>query len=116
VCLIIPLSQRIVTGRFRQSDLLRRLFETVLRRCINEGLVGGEGFAVDAGLIKAEANRQKGIEGAKGLPPEAAGRAVEEYLAVLDDAAFGGSSPQLTKGAPCFSWKQGDFQEQQGGD
>ena len=29
-------------GRFRQSDLLRRLFETVLRRCINEGLVGGD--------------------------------------------------------------------------
>jgi len=73
-------------GRFRQSDLLRRLFETVLRRCIKEGLVGGEGFAVDASLIKAEANRQKGIEGEKGLPPEAAGRAVDEYLAVLDDA------------------------------
>jgi transposase len=49
-------------GRFRQSDLLRRLFETVLRRCISEGLVGGEGFAVDASLIKADANRQKGIE------------------------------------------------------
>jgi transposase len=40
-------------GRFRQSDLLRRVFETVLRRCIREGLVGGEGFAIDASLIKA---------------------------------------------------------------
>jgi transposase len=79
-------------GRFRQSDLLRRLFETVLRRCINEGLVGGEGFAVDASLIEAEANRQKGIEGEKGLPPEATGRAVQEYLAVLDDAAFGAAT------------------------
>jgi len=29
-------------GRFRNSDLLRRLFETVLQRCIDEGLVGGE--------------------------------------------------------------------------
>ena len=38
-------------------------------------MVGGEGFAVDASLIKADANRQKGIEGDKGLPPEAAGRA-----------------------------------------
>ena len=53
-------------GRFRDSDLLRRLFETVLRRCMDEGLVGGEGFAVDASLIKADANRQKGIEGEKG--------------------------------------------------
>lgn len=50
-------------GRFRDSDLLRRLFETVLTRCIAEGLVGGEGFAVDASLIKADANRQKGVEG-----------------------------------------------------
>src|SRR6202162_2964536 len=84
-------------GRFRQSDLLRRLFETVLRRCINEGLVGGQGFAVDASLIKAEANRQKGIEGEKALPPEATGRAVEEYLAVLDDAAFGAATEVTPK-------------------
>ena len=79
-------------GRFRQSDLLRRLFEMVLRRCIREGLVGGDGFAVDASLIKADANRQNGIEGEKGLPPEATGRAVEEYLAVLDDATFGAAT------------------------
>ncbi len=84
-------------GRFRQSDLLRRLFETVLRRCIKEGLVGGEGFAVDASLIKAEANRQKGIEGEKGLPPETTGRAVQEYLAVLDDAAFGAATEVTPK-------------------
>jgi transposase len=84
-------------GRFRQSDLLRRLFETVLRRCIKEGLVGGEGFAVDASLIKAEANRQKGIEGEKGLPQEVTGRAVEEYLAVLDDAAFGAATEVTPK-------------------
>ena len=37
----------------------------MLRRCIRERLVGGEGFAVDASLIKADANRQKGIEGEK---------------------------------------------------
>src|SRR3954453_4187573 len=63
-------------GRFRESDLLRRLFEAVVRRCIEEGLVGGEGFAVDASLIKADANRQKGIEGERGLPEQATGRAV----------------------------------------
>lgn len=84
-------------GRFRQSDLLRRVFETVLRRCIREGLVGGEGFAVDASLIKADANRQNGIEGEKGLPPEVTGRAAEEYLAVLDDAAFGAATEVTPK-------------------
>jgi transposase len=84
-------------GRFRESDLLRRLFEAVLQRCIEEGLVGGEGFAVDASLIKADANRQKGIEGEKGLSPGATGRAVQEYLAVLDDAAFGAATEVTPK-------------------
>ena len=32
-------------GRFRQSDAFRHVFETVLRRCMKEGLVGSEGFA-----------------------------------------------------------------------
>jgi transposase len=67
-------------GRFRQSDLLRRVFETVLQRCIREGLVGGESFAVDASLIKADANRQKGIEGENGVPPEATGPAIDPSL------------------------------------
>jgi transposase len=76
-------------GRFRESDLFRRLFETIVRRCIEAGFVGGEGFAVDGSLIKADASRQKGVEGSSGLPPEATSRAIQEYLAVLDDAAFG---------------------------
>lgn len=41
--------------------------------------------------------RQKGIEGSKGLPPEAAGRAIDEYLAVLDDAAFGAATEVTPK-------------------
>ena len=95
-------------GRFRESDLFRRLFETVLRRCIRERLVGGEGFAVDASLIKADANRQKGIESEKGLPPEATSRAIDEYLNVLDDAAFGAAtevSPKFVSPAdPAARW------------
>jgi transposase len=84
-------------GRFRQSDLFRRVFESVLHRCIEERLVGGEGFAVDASLIKADANRQKGVEGDKGLPRDAAGRAIDEYLDVLDDAAFGAATEVTPK-------------------
>jgi transposase len=84
-------------GRFRDSDLLRRLFEAILRRCIDEGLVGGEGFAVDASLIKADANRQKGFEGDKGLPPQTTSRAVDEYIAVLNDAAFGAATEVIPK-------------------
>jgi transposase len=46
-------------GRFRESDLLRHVFEAVVCRCITEGLVGGDAFAVDGSLIKADASRQE---------------------------------------------------------
>lgn len=84
-------------GRFRDSDLMRHVFETVVRRCLSEGLVGGAGFAVDASLIKADASRQKGVEGSQGLDPEMSSRAIDEYLAVLDDAAFGAASEVTPK-------------------
>jgi transposase len=85
-------------GRFRDSDLLRELFESVVRRCMAEGLVGGEGFAVDASIIRADASRHRtAVDGAAGLPPHAAGRAVAEYLAVLDDAAFGAATSVIPK-------------------
>lgn len=78
-------------GRFRESGLLRKVFETVLARCIADG---GEAFAVDASIIKADANREKGGPGADGLPAEIlCRRAVQEYLQTLDEAAFGGSTP-----------------------
>jgi transposase len=79
-------------GRFRDSDLMRQVFETVVGRCMAEGLVGGEGFAVDASMIVADAHRQRGVAGSGELDP-ASNRAVTEYLAVLDDAAFGGATP-----------------------
>ena len=70
---------------------------SVVRRCMAEGLVGGDGFAVDASLIKADANRQRGVHGSEGLSPEVSGRAVDEYMAVLDDAAFGAATEVTPK-------------------
>jgi transposase len=52
-------------GRFRQSDILRHLFETVVERCLVQGLVGAEGFTVDASLIAADANKQRSVSGAE---------------------------------------------------
>ena len=83
-------------GRFRDSGLLRRLFETVVERCLTEGLVGGEGFAVDASLIQADANKQRSLPSDEWNVddiPEDAVRAVKNYLATLDDPAFGAPSP-----------------------
>ncbi|MGF6543341.1 transposase [Paraburkholderia youngii] len=50
-------------GRFRDSDLLRHVFESVLSRCMAEGLVKGEGFAIDASIIKADASPANGVPG-----------------------------------------------------
>ncbi len=82
-------------GRFRQSDLFRRLFEAVVQRCLNEGLVGGEGFAVDASLIQADANKQRSLAGSDWRAQDhtqEAPRAVREYLATLDEAAWGAAT------------------------
>ncbi len=47
-------------GRFRDSDILRQLFEAVVRACMTAGLVKGEGFAVDASVMEADASRYHG--------------------------------------------------------
>jgi transposase len=86
--------------RFRESDIFRRVFERVVESCIAAGLVGGEGFAVDASLIEADANRQRsipGVEWKKELDPAVASRAVKEYLATLNDAAFGAATEVAPK-------------------
>jgi transposase len=49
--------------RFREGDVFRQVFERVVEACIAAGLVGGEGFAVDASLIQADANKQRSIAG-----------------------------------------------------
>jgi transposase len=47
--------------RFRESDLLGKLFETVVARCMKEGIVGGEAFVVDASVIVADAHQRRGV-------------------------------------------------------
>ena len=86
--------------RFRDSDIFRIVFERVVGACIGAGLVGGEGFAVDASLIVADANKQRSTPGSqwnKELDADAVGRATKEYLARLDDAAFGAASEVTSK-------------------
>jgi len=86
--------------RFRDSGIFRRVFERVVEACIAADLVGREGFAVDASLIQADANKQRSIPGSewqKTCDPETASRAMQEYLATLDDAAFGAASEVTPK-------------------
>ena len=97
--------------RFRYSDMFRRVFERVVQACMAAGLVGGEGFAVDASLIAADANKQRSIPGSqwrKTRDSQGASRAMREYLATLDDAAFGAASkvtPKfISRSDPAAQW------------
>ena len=86
--------------RFREGDVFRRVFERVVEACLAAGLVGGEGFAVDASLIQADANKQRSIAGEdwrKDRDPARSTRAVKEYLATLDDTAWGAASDVVPK-------------------
>jgi len=85
-------------GRFRDSDILRRVFERVVDQCVTAGLVGGEGFAVDASVIEADASRYKRVEGVaiEWTAAERSRRPVREYLAALD----GGETPTNPDRAP----------------
>jgi len=88
-------------GRFRDSDVLRHVFETVVAQCIDVGLASGQRYAADASIIAADANRQKSTPKADWSPdaidPNEAPRAVREYLETLDDAAFGAASAVTPK-------------------
>ena len=86
--------------RFGDSAIFRSVFERVVGACIVAGLVGGEGFAVDASLIAADANKRRSIPGSewnKELDAQQVSRATKEYLATLDDAAFGAASAVTPK-------------------
>jgi transposase len=72
-------------GRFRDSDILRQVFENVVRGCMAAGLVGGEGFAVDASVIEADASRFQRVEGSEidWSDEQQARRPIREYLTAL---------------------------------
>jgi transposase len=74
-------------GRFRDSDILRHVFEAVVRACMDVGLIKGEGFAVDASVIEADASRYHGKapDDIDWSAPERQTRAVAEFLSALDD-------------------------------
>ena len=87
-------------GCFRGCDLLRKLFETVVRRCMAEGLVDGAAFAVDGSLIAADANKQRSAAGSDDVDWEAIARtrrSVREYLDTLNEDAWGAASETVPK-------------------
>jgi transposase len=96
-------------GRFRDSDIFRQVFEAVVRACMDAGLVKGEGFAVDASVIEADASRYHGKapDEIDWSAPERQTRAVAEFLAALDDedADADRKPPKVISPVdPCSAW------------
>jgi transposase len=95
-------------GRFRESDVFRLVFEAVLQRCMAAGLVGGEGFAIDASVMEADASRYHGVapDEIDWTDPALNSRAMREYLAALDpDPDPARKTPKvISPSDPCSAW------------
>src|ERR1700742_1478417 len=76
-------------GRFRQSEILRPIFARVVAACMVAGLVKGEGFAVDASVMEANASRYHGKapDELDWTDAQRQKRAVAEYLAGIEAEA-----------------------------
>ena len=76
-------------NRFRESDILRHIFERVVMAAMGMGLVKGEGFAVDASVMEANASRYHGKapDELDWTEKQRQKRAVAEYLAALEAEA-----------------------------
>jgi len=94
-------------GRFRDSNIFREVFEAVVRACMDAGLVKGEGFAVDASVIEADASRYHGKapDEIDWSAPERQTRAVAEFLTSLDNADVDRKPPKVISPVdPCSAW------------
>jgi transposase len=91
-------------GRFRESEAFRFVFEEVLKRCMEEGLIGGEGFAVDASVVKADASRQKHREDDDD-DWGGGSRAITEYLdALKEDGSSIPAEKKISLTDPAAQW------------
>jgi len=93
-------------GRFREADLLRMVFDTVVTRCIDEGLVKGEGFAIDASFIRADVAKKRAEDSPiDWTPAKVQSRAVKEYLEILDqDVALNRQQVRVSLTDPMSQW------------
>jgi transposase len=90
-------------GRFRESEAFRFVFEQVLQRCMDEGLIGAEGFAVDASVVKADASTQKHHDDDDDWG--SGSRAIKEYLdALVEDGSSSTPAKRISQTDPQARW------------
>lgn len=96
--------------RFRESDVFRHIFERVVAACMAAGLVKGEGFAVDASVMEANASRYHGkaADEIEWDQPERQTRALKEYLAGLEAEVEPNPDRKppkvISPSDPCSAW------------
>jgi transposase len=71
-------------GRFRQSRVFREVFEEIVRRCWEAGLVEGQNLAVDGTILGANGSRQSRVPREQLQEAAQVSRTVREYLAELE--------------------------------
>ena len=97
-------------GRFRESDVFRTVFERIVAQCMDAGLVGGEGFAVDASVIEADASRFQRVTGGEinWSDKQLSRRAIKEYVEALESENPPINPKQKPKAMsptdPCAAW------------
>jgi len=90
-------------GRFRDAETFRFVFEQVLQRCMEEGLIGGEGFTVDASVVKADASKQKHHDDDDDWG--SGSRAINEYLdALAEDGSSMTPAKKVSQTDPMARW------------
>jgi transposase len=90
-------------GRFRDAETFRFVFEQVLQRCMDKGLIGGEGFTVDASVVKADASKQKHHDDDDDWG--SGSRAINEYLdALTEDGSSMTPAKKVSQTDPMARW------------
>lgn len=94
-------------GRFRESGVFRWVFDEVVRRCMAAGLIKGEGFAIDASLVEANASHQHSVAPGETFDwdnPEIRTRAMTEYLDALDSNQSSDVERKISLSDPQSRW------------
>jgi len=94
-------------GRFRESGVFRWVFDEVVRRGMAAGLIKGEGFAVDASLIAANASHQHSVQPGEMCDlgrSEIDTRPMREYLAALNGEVIAVAPRKISLSDPQARW------------
>jgi len=72
-------------GRFQESNLFQELFEEIVTRCVQAGLVKGEHMSVDGSFVQANADHHSRVPREQLAEVAKVNRTVREYLKEVED-------------------------------